>query len=78
MYFRSVMRILPRHLRDLINIADIAAVHSGLEGTSPMSANVAFLDILHLWPLYGATFYKVTVSIISSLFLFHNLFGTYD
>ena len=58
----SVMRILPRHLRDLVDSGDIARVHSTLKGTDLISANVAFIDILRHWPLYGATMYDVTVS----------------
>lgn len=56
------MRILPRHLRELINIADIQTVHKTLTGISPIAADIAFLDVLKHWPLYGASFYEVTVS----------------
>ena len=59
---RSVMRILPRHLRDLIHVTDIAADHRNLFELSPMAANIAFIEVLKHWPLYGATFFDVTVS----------------
>ena len=56
------MRILPRHLRDLIHVSDIAADHRNLFDLSPMAANIAFIEVLKHWPLYGATFFDVTVS----------------
>ena len=56
------MRILPRHLRELVDSSDVARVHASLKGTTIISANVAFIDILRHWPLYGATMYDVTVS----------------
>ncbi len=59
--FRSVMRILPRHLRDLIHVSDIAADHRNLNNVSPMGANIAFIEVLKAWPLYGAAFFDVTV-----------------
>ena len=58
----SVMRILPRHLRELIHIPDISLVHKTLHGVSPMAANIKFLDVVRHWPLYGATFFEITVS----------------
>ena len=56
------MRILPRHLRDLIHVTDIAADHRNLFELSPMAANIAFIEVLKHWPLYGASFFDVTVS----------------
>ena len=60
--FSSVMRILPRHLRDLINMEEIPPLHKTLLGTAPTQANITFMNILRLWPLYGATMFDVTVS----------------
>lgn len=60
--FSSVVRILPRHLRDLMVLSEISMVHRTLVGTSPLVANIAFLDILKQWPLYGAVLYEVSVS----------------
>ena len=56
------MRILPRHLRDLIHVSDISTDHRNLYSLSPMASNVAFIEVLKHWPLYGATFFDVTVS----------------
>ena len=61
------MRILPRHLRDLMRVSDIANVHRTLGGLNPIDANIAFLDVLKLWPLYGATSFSITVSIICNI-----------
>ena len=58
----TVVRILPRHLRDLQS-TEIRAVHETLIGTAPLIANVAFLEILKQWPLYGATMFEVSVSL---------------
>ncbi|ELU17223.1 hypothetical protein CAPTEDRAFT_210514 [Capitella teleta] len=58
--YTSVIRILPRHLRDQVQSAEVAKVHASLKGLDIMSANVAFIDILRHWPLYGATMYDVT------------------
>ncbi len=55
------MRILPRHLRDLIDVLDIALDHRNVSGMAPMAANIAFIEVLKAWPLYGATFFDVTV-----------------
>ena len=56
------MRILPRHLRDLMQVSEVAVIHKTLAGTPPMAANIEFLSVLKHWPLYGATVYEVTVS----------------
>lgn len=56
------MRILPRHLRELIHIPDISLVHKTLHAVSPMSANIRFLQVIRHWPLYGATCFDVVVS----------------
>ena len=63
------MRILPRHLRELIDVSEISDVHKTLIGTSAVAANIAFLDVLKHWPLYGATFFEVTVSTSSELLI---------
>ncbi len=56
------MRILPRHLRKLINVWDISLDHKMLMGTSALAATISFIEILKHWPLYGATFFDVSVS----------------
>jgi len=58
----TVVRILPRHLRELTQPADIRAVHETLVGTPALLANVAFLEILKQWPLFGAIQFEVSVS----------------
>lgn len=60
--FSSVVRILPRHLRDLMVLSEISSIHRTLMGISPLVANIAFLEILKQWPLYGAVLYEVSVS----------------
>ena len=56
------MRILPRHIRDLIQVPEIATVHKLCVGMSQIAANIACLHILSQWPLYGASFFEVSVS----------------
>ena len=56
------MRILPRHLRDLLVIDDIVLLHKTFAGTPCVQINIAFIEILKQWPLYGSTMFKVTVS----------------
>ena len=63
------MRILPRHIRDLIQVPEIATVHKLCVGMSQIAANIACLHILSQWPLYGASFFEVSVSIRSSMVL---------
>lgn len=58
----TVVRILPRHLRELTQPADIRAAHETLVGTAALHANVAFLEILKQWPLFGAIQFEVSVS----------------
>jgi len=64
----TVVRILPRHLRELTQPVEIRAVHETLVGTPALLANVAFLEILKQWPLFGAIQFEVSVGQISSRF----------
>jgi len=59
----TVVRILPRHLRELTQPAEIRFAHEALVGTPALLANVAFLEILKQWPLFGAIQFEVSVSI---------------
>ena len=63
----TVVRILPRHLRELTQPADIRAVHETLVGTPALLANVAFLEILKQWPLFGAVQFEVSVGSSTSI-----------
>ena len=54
------MRILPRHLRELISVDDIPVLHKSLARTPPSQAKIRFMHILRHWPLYGATMFTVT------------------
>ena len=65
--FSSVVRILPRHLRDLMQTNEISAVYKNLAGMTGLEANIAFLNILREWPLFGATMFDVSQSALSSL-----------
>jgi len=65
----TVVRILPRHLRELTQPAEIRAVHETLVGTPALLANIAFLEILKQWPLFGAIQFEVSVSITIYLLL---------
>jgi len=66
----TVVRILPRHLRELTQPAEIRAAHETLVGTPALLANVAFLDILKQWPLFGAIQFEVSVSFAAVLLLY--------
>ena len=65
--FSSVVRILPRHLRDLMQTNEMSAVYKKLAGMTGLEANIAFLNILREWPLYGATMFDVSQSALTSL-----------
>jgi len=58
----TVVRILPRHLRELTQPTEIRSAHETLVGTPALLANVAFLEILKQWPLFGAIQFEVSVS----------------
>lgn len=58
----TVVRILPRHLRELTQPSEIRAAHETLVGTPALLANVTFLEILKQWPLFGAIQFEVSVS----------------
>jgi len=60
----TVVRILPRHLRELTQPAEIRAAHETLVGTAALHANIAFLEILKQWPLFGAIQFEVSVSCV--------------
>ena len=65
----SVMRILPRHLREVVSVLDISHLHQSLIGMSYTGANLAFMDVLKNWPLFGSTVYEVSVSFFHMLML---------
>ena len=56
------MRVLPRRLREFIHVEEIECAYRTLGGISSVQADIAFLDVLKNWPLYGATIYQVSVS----------------
>lgn len=56
------MRILPRHLRDLIRLDDVMANHKRLGKMSQFKAQIDFLRLLQLWPLFGSVMFEVDVS----------------
>jgi hypothetical protein len=60
--FSTVTRILPRNIRELVREDDISAMHKALTGMDATQANIAFMEVLRNWPLYGATMFEVSVS----------------
>ena len=61
--YRAVVRILPRHLRDLIRLDDVMTNHKRLGKLSQFKAQIDFLRLLQLWPLFGAVMFEIDVSI---------------
>ncbi|CAH1792132.1 unnamed protein product [Owenia fusiformis] len=58
--YYSVMRILPRSLRETIDTSEIEAIHQSLEGTEPRKAVLSFIDLLSKsWPLRGAAVFEI-------------------
>ena len=65
----SVVRILPRHLRELIGIEEIEAEHKILNSTTAFTSNTLFIHILSQWPLFGSSVYEVSVSRVDHIML---------
>ncbi|GAB1607514.1 unconventional myosin-X isoform X1 [Argonauta hians] len=65
--YSSVMRILPRDMRPQVKVEDIQAAYKMLTDVSPQQAIMSFMQLLKVWPLFGATVFEVSQSHTSSL-----------
>jgi len=60
-------KFLPKHLRAVLSVDDVAAHHSKLRNVPKLECKARLLKFIMSWPLYGATVFEVLQSYTTTL-----------